>query len=188
MSFIKARDVKVEIKLELDNEPFIVLDNTYFSPGKGQPVSRIKLKSFFDSRIFIKTFKANVNLKIADVLEKKVKFLYFNGNYNFIDENLLEYYELESDKIADSKNWLVVNENYIIILWNMLPLLLKVPKIVTLKVISTEEIQKKTVIAKNMKSAVLETGVVVKLPLFIKVNDKVRIDTEKSEYLSRINL
>lgn len=187
MSSIRARDVKSGNKLLLNNEPFVVLSNDYFSPGKGKPVSRIKLKNLLDNKIFIKTFRSTDNIELADIFERDVKFLYFDGNYNFIDTETLEYYEMDINSINNTKDWLIVDKNYTIILWNNNPLLLKVPKIVTLKVISTEDISRSTVAAKNMKSAVLENNIVIKVPLFIKVGDKVRIDTEKRQYLSRVN-
>lgn len=187
MAIIRARDIKVGAKIVLDNTPYIVLDNSYFSPGKGKPVSRIKVKSLLDGKIFSKTFRSTDNLELGDIVEIDVKFLYYDGKYNFLDVSTLETYEMLDSNIGNLKDWLVINESYIIILWNDLPITLKIPKIITLKVISTEDIAKNTVVAKNMKNSILETGVSIKLPLFIKVNDMVRVDTEKFEYLSRVN-
>ena len=187
MTDIRARDIKNGIKVILRNSPFVVLDNDYFSPGKGKPVSRIKLKSLLDGKIFIKTFKSMDNVELANIVENSVKFLYFDGKYNFLDIDLLESYEMLGCNVGDLSDWLVVSENYVIVLWNNIPITLKIPKVVVLRVASTEDISKNSVVAKNMKNSVLETGVVIKLPLFIKVDDRVRVDTEKRQYLSRVN-
>ncbi|HFL8824152.1 MAG TPA: elongation factor P [Candidatus Azoamicus sp. OHIO1] len=187
MCSYKVKDYKVGLRILIDKDPYVILENEFFKPGKGQAFNRLKLKNLKNGVILKKTIKIGEDIELADVIEKEVKFLYFDNNgYCFIDPIYYNYYEVENSIIGTDRNWVVEGLLCTILLWENEVLSIKLPKVVVLRVVSTEDVSRQSVSAKNFKSSILETGVSIKLPLFIKVNDLVRVDTEKGEYISRV--
>lgn len=181
------KEFKVGLKILLDGLPYVIQENEFFKPGKGQALNRLKLKNLLNGVIIRKNIKIGEEVEVADILEKEVKFLYFDKcSYHFIDVCTYEYYEVPLNIVGENSNWIKDEMVCVISFWESVPIFLKLPKVVTLKVISTEDISKNSVSSKNFKNSTLETGVVIKLPIFIRVGDEVKIDTEKFEYLSRV--
>ncbi len=182
----KCRSLRPGMKVIIDNDPFIILENDYFSPGKGKPVNRLKLKNLINEKIICKTMKSSDSLNFADVVDKDVRFLYYNNyKFYFIDINSFDEYILTEDKVGDKKNWLKEGLDCNLSLFNNVVIHLKLPKFVILKVVSTEDASKHFVISRNNKNSVLETGIIIKLPSFVKVNDLIKVDTETGDYVSR---
>lgn len=183
----KSKDFKVGLKVEINDVPYIILENNFVNPGKGQAFNKLKLKNMINDAVIPKTVKIGERLKAADVSSKEAKFLYSNNDgFCFIDIDSSEYYEVSPDFIQPYKGWIKEDVVYTILFWNGDIISFKIPKFIELKVISTEDVAKTSTVSKSFKNAILETNVTFKVPLFIKENDIIKIDTEKEEYVSRI--
>lgn len=188
MIFYKSKDFKTGLKVELNNEPYVIVDNEFVNPGKGQAFNRLKMKHIVSGLIIRKTIKLGEKLRAADLFELKAKYLYFeNDVFYFIDDESFEYHDVSVNIIGDNKNFLKEGVSCTLVFWNNKIITFKLPKFVELIVISSEDVNSMSVISKTFKNAILETGVSIKVPLFVKENDIIRIDTEKYEYVSRVN-
>lgn len=188
MNFFKSKDFKVGVKVEINDEPFIIVENEFVNPGKGQAFNRLKLKSFITGLVIRKTVKLGEKLKSTDLVELKVKYLYFDSiSFHFMNEDSFEYYDVTLDVIGDTKNWLKEGCFCFIVFWNDKIVCVKPPKFVELSVFECEDVSNMSVISKNSKNAVLETGVIIKVPLFIKIDDVIKIDTDEKSYVSRVS-
>lgn len=188
MIFLKSKDFKVGLKVEINNEPFLIVENEFVNPGKGQAFNRLKLKSFISGLVIRKTIKLGEKIQSADLFELKVKYLYFDTfSYHFINEESFEYYDVSLDLLSDVKNFIKEGCYCFIVFWNGNIIYVKPPKFVELSVFECEDVNSMSVISKSSKNAILETGLSIKVPLFIKINDIIKIDTEEKTYVSRIN-
>lgn len=188
MIFYKSKDFKVGLKVEINNEPCVILENEFVNPGKGQAFNRLKLKSFISGLVIRKTVKLGEKLKDVDLFELKVRYLYVENNiFYFFHEESLEYYEINIDIIGKKSNWIKEGCQCFIMFWNNNIISFKPEKFLELTVISSEEVNSNTVITRSFKQAVLETGVSIKVPLFVKKDDVIKVDTEDEVYISRVN-
>lgn len=188
MIFYKSKDFCTGLKIEIDNYPYVILENKFVNPGKGQAFNKLKLKNIITDSVIIKTIKIGEKLKSADLFILNVKFLYKNDDiYFFSDNDNFDLYEVNEDLILENKFWIKEDFIYFITIWNGKIISLKPPKFVDLKVFSVDITDKKFVVSKNYKNAKLETGIIIKVPFFIKDNDVIKVDTEKKEYISRVN-
>lgn len=186
--FYKSKDFKVGLKVEVNEEPCVIIDLEFVNPGKGQAFNRLKLKSFLSGLILRKTVKLGEKLKAADLYEVKCRYLYSSTDlFHFIDDESLESYEIAVSLIGDSKYWLKEGFLCNIIFWNNVAISLKPPKFVELLVISSEDVSSSSIISKSFKNSILETGISVKVPLFVKSGDIIKVDTENIEYISRVS-
>ena len=188
MIFYKSKDFQSGLKVEIDNQPYSIIENKFVNPGKGQAFNKIKLKNIINENVITKTIKIGEKLKAADITNTEAYFLYKTDDiFFFINENDSTSYEVEKDKVQENELWLKSGVVYLITLWNEKIISIKPPKILELKVTETDNTEKNSVIAKNFKYAKLETGANLKVPIFIKENDIIKIDTEKKIYISRIS-
>lgn len=187
MIFFKSKDFKVGLKVEINNEPFLIVENEFVNPGKGQAFNRLKLKSFISGLVIRKTIKLGEKMQSADLFELKVKYLYFDtSSYHFINEESLEYYDVSLDLLTDVKYFIKEGCYCFIVFWNDNIIYVKPPKFIELSVFECEDVNNMSVISKSSKNAILETGLSIKVPLFVKINDIIKIDTEEKIYVSRI--
>jgi len=188
MVLYKSKDLSIGAKVEINGEPYSILENLFMNPGRGQAFNKLKLKNIINGSIIIKTIKIGEKLKEANIDLKELKYIYQNDDtYYFYEEKNLEYYEVNSALIKNVEKWLKEGVVYSITFWNNNIMEIKAPRFIDLKVIIAEIFEKKSCVSKNSKYAKLETGNEIKVPVFIKENDIIRIDTEKNMYVSRIN-
>lgn len=184
---MKSKDLTTGTKVEINLEPHLILESIFMNPGRGQAFHKLKLKNMLNNSIIVKTVKIGEKLKEADIYSKILKYLYKNDDILFFyDERSSDYYEINTQIVKISEKWLKEGLNYEIIFWNNNIIELKNPKFIELKIISTDTYDKKSHVSKTSKNAILETGLNIKVPVFIKEDDIIKIDTEKEEYISRI--
>lgn len=188
MIFYKSKDFQIGLKIEIESFPYIIIENNFVNPGKGQAFNKLKLKNILNDKIITKTIKIGEKLKSADIFYENVIFLYkLNKIFFFINIESSKYYEVEENIINESIFWIKEELSYTLTIWNEKIIFVKPPKTIELKVISTDNVEKTSVVAKNFKYAKLETGISLKVPIFIKEKDIIKIDTEKRVYISRIS-
>ncbi len=186
MATFSTNEFKAGLKVMLDNDPCSILENEYVKPGKGQAFNRVKLRNLKTGRVIERTFKSGDTLLGADVVDVDAQYLYYDGEFwHFMVPDTFEQYIADKNAIGDGQQWLKEQDTCIITLWNGQPLTVAPPNFVTLKVTETDPGLKGDTSGGGGKPATLETGAVVRVPLFIQIGEVIRVDTRTGAYLSR---
>lgn len=179
-------ELKKGVVFELDGIPYKVLEYNQKVVGRGGSIVNIRIKSLIDGKVLDKALKGNDQVNDADIVRKDVQFLYSdNDSFHFMDTENFEQFSVPADFIEDLKYFLKENDMIQIQLFNNVPINIVIAKNVPLKVTYTEEVVKGDTATNLLKDATLETGLVIKVPSFIKQGDVVRVDTRTNEYLER---
>ena len=174
------------LKLMLDGNPCSIVNNEIVKPGKGQAFNRVKFKDLITGKTLEKTFKSGESLEAADVMELEMQYLYSDGEkWYFMDPESFEQFDVVKESMGTALNYLVEQDNCIVTLWNNNPISVSPPNHVTLEVIDTDPGLKGDTAGTGGKPATLNTGVVVQVPLFVAIGDKVKVDTRTNEYTGR---
>lgn len=186
MSTISTNELRNGAKVMMDGDPCNILENEYVKPGKGQAFNRIKFRNLKTGRVLERTLKSGDTLETADVADMDMQFLYFDGEFwHFMSPETFEQHVANATAVGDAKLWLKEQETCIITMYNGQPLSVTPPNTVILKVVETEPGIRGDTVTGGSKQAKLETGAVVRVPLFINEGDLLKLDTRTGEYLSR---
>jgi len=186
MSSYSTSEIRSGMKVILDGDPFAIVDNEFVKPGKGQAFNRIKIRNLKTGRTIERTFKSGDMLEAADVLDMEMQYLYNDGTFwHFMVPDNFEQYQTDKNVIGDTAVWLKDGMVCIITLWNNVPLVVTPPMQVELLVVETDPGLRGDTATGGQKPAKLETGAVVRVPLFINEGETVRVDTRTGDYLSR---
>ena len=186
MSKFSTNEFKGGLKVMMDGDPYSILENEYVKPGKGQAFNRVRLRNLKTGRVLERTFKSGDVLDGADVVDRDMQFLYADGEFwHFMNPETFEQIAAAANAVADVKQWLKEQDTYIMTLWNGVPLTIEAPNTVTLKIVQTDPGVRGDTATGGTKPATLETGAVVRVPLFLEEGEIIKVDTRKCEYLSR---
>lgn len=187
MAQISTNEFKQGIKLELDNQPFLIVTNEYVKPGKGQAFNRVRLKHLLTGNVIERTFKSGDKADIADIVETNMRLLYKeNDGVVFMDEATYDQVKIPNSNIGDTMAWLKDDLVYGVIFYKGSPVNIDPPIFIDLKITETMPGDKgNTASGRVMKPAVLETGATVQIPIFISEGEVVKFDTRNGEYVSR---
>ncbi len=186
MANYSTSQFKNGLKLILGGNPCSIISNEIRKPGKGQASNRVKLKDLITGKTLEKTFKSGESVEGADVVELDLQYLYNDGNaWNFMDLDSFEQYSIDDTSMDDARGYLVEQDICIVTLWNNNPILVIPPNHVILEVVDTDPGLKGDTAGTGGKPATMNTGVVVQVPLFISVGEKVKVDTRINEYIGR---
>jgi elongation factor P len=175
------------LKVMLDNDPCSIIENEFVKPGKGQAFNRVKLRNLKTGRVLEKTFKSGESLEAADVMETDMQYLYDDGEaFHFMHPTSFDQYAISHAVVGDNKNWLKEQDNYVVTTFNDQPISVEPPNFVELKVTETDPGLKGDTAQGGSKPATLETGAMVRVPLFINEGEVLKIDTRTGEYVSRV--
>ena len=184
---IDSSDLKRGVLLEIDGHVFEVVDYARHKPGKGATNIKTRLRNVKLDTTIERTFDAGIKLKLADVEQKDMQFLYKEGeNFLFMDTETFEQVAFKPSSMGDSVKFLKENMIIYSLLYKGEPLGLKLPNSVDLKIIETDPGFKGDTVTGGTKPAKLETGATVLVPLFINEGETIRIDTRTGEYLERV--
>lgn len=186
MSYYSTNEFKSGLKVMLDNDPCSILENEFVKPGKGQAFNRVKLRNLRTGRVLERTFKSGDSLPGADIVEVEMEYLYNDGEaWHFMVPENYEQHVLSSALVGDSAKWLQVQDVCIVMLWNGAPISIVPPNFITVKVTETEPAVKGDTVSGATKAATLETGAVIRVPLFVSEGDLLKVDTRTGDYVSR---
>ncbi|RMA82327.1 translation elongation factor P (EF-P) [Umboniibacter marinipuniceus] len=181
-----TNEFKGGLKVMLDGDPCSIVENEYVKPGKGQAFNRVRLKNLRTGRVWERTFKSGESLEAADVMDVELEYLYNDGEFwHFMDPNTFDQYQAEESAVADQKNWLREQDVITVTLYNGSPLTVTPPNHVVLEVAHTDPGLKGDTAQGATKPATMTTGATIKVPLFVEIGDKLKIDTRTGEYLGR---
>lgn len=184
----RTTDFRKNLKLEIEGKPYVIIDFQHINPGKGSAFVRTKMKNLETGQVLERTFKAGVDtFNIPDVEQKEFEYTYSdNEGFHFMDQKTFESIQLNPDQVGDSKDYLQEGIKIEILFYNSRPIALELPNFVNLKVTQTDPGLKGDSAAGGMKKAILETGLQVSVPLFIKEGELLKIDTRTGEYVERV--
>ncbi len=186
MATYSTNEFRSGLKVMLDGDPAVILENEFVKPGKGQAFNRVKLRNLKTGRVLERTFKSGETIEAADVVEVDLQYLYNDGQFwHFMHPETFEQYSAGQDVVGEAAKWLKEQDVCRVTLWNNAPLLVEPPHTVVLKVVETEPGVRGDTATGGTKPATLETGAVVRVPLFVDTGDLVKINTRTGEYVSR---
>jgi elongation factor P len=186
MASYSTNEFKSGLKIMLDGDPYNIVENEFVKPGKGQAFNRVKVKNLKNGRVVEKTFKSGEKVEAADVMDTEMQYLYSDGEYwHFMDEASYEQVQADAMAVGENGQWLKEQDSCNVILWNGSPISIEPPNFVTLAVSETDPGLKGDTAQGGVKPATLETGAVVRVPLFIEIGDVLKVDTRSGEYVSR---
>jgi len=186
MATYSTNEFKAGLKVMIDGDPGAIVENEFVKPGKGQAFNRVKIRNLKTGRIIERTFKSGDTIEAADVVDVELQYLYNDGEFwHFMNPETFE--QLASDKAAvgDNAKWLKEQDICIVTLYNGVPITVMPPNTVTLKIVDTDPGLKGDTSGGGGKPATLETGAVVRVPLFVQIGETIKVNTRTGEYLSR---
>lgn len=171
----------------LDGDPYTIVENEFVKPGKGQAFSRVKVRNLKTGRTVEKTFKSGESVEAADVMDTDMQYLYADGEFwYFMDPVTYEQMGANESAVADAKNWLKEEDICEVTLWDGVPLTVTPPNFVELTITQTDPGVRGDTAQGGNKPATMQTGAVVKVPLFIEEGEVIKIDTRSGEYVGRV--
>ncbi|SEL91137.1 elongation factor P [Halomonas daqiaonensis] len=187
MANYSTNEFKGGLKVMLDGDPCSIVENELVKPGKGQAFNRVKLRNLMTGRVWERTFKSGDSLEAADVLELEMEYLYNDGDmwYFMKTDGSFEQYAVEKKALGDTEKWLKEQVPYTVTLWNDNVINVSPPNFIELQVTETDPGLKGDTAQGGSKPAVLSSGAVVKVPLFIEEGEVLKVDTRTGEYVSR---
>jgi elongation factor P len=186
MGMISTAQFKKGIYIIFHDEPHMVVDISFVSPGKGSAFYRTKLKNLFTGRVVEYTYKSGEKVEEVLVETHEAEYSYYDGsNYVFIEPRTFEQYMVPADLVGDDKVYLKEGILYRIKFYQENPVGITLPKSIILTVVETENSVKGDTATSASKMAIMDTGAKIQVPLFVKVGDEVSVSTADGVYLSR---
>lgn len=186
MPSYNTNEFRSGLKILIDGDPCAIVENEFVKPGKGQAFNRVKIRNLKTGRVVDKTFKSGDSVEAADVLDTELQYLYSDGEFwHFMDQESFVQYAADEKAVADAKPWLKEEAICQVTLWNDSPLLVAPPNFVELQITETDPGVRGDTAQGGVKPATLETGAVVRVPLFIEQGEVIKINTRTGEYVSR---
>ena len=190
MASFSTNEFKSGLKVMLDGNPCAILENEFVKPGKGQAFNRVKLRNLRSGKVLEQTFKSGDSLEAADVMDTEMNYLYNDGEFwHFMHPESFEQILADKTAMSDSVKWLKENSNALctITLFNGAPLSVTPPNFVELQITETDPGVRGDTSGGGGKPATLETGAVVRVPLFVQQGEVVRVDTRTGDYQTRVS-
>jgi elongation factor P len=175
------------LKIELEGEPYIIVDFQHVKPGKGGAFVRTKLKSLVTGNVIDRTFRSGEKVYTPDLEEKTVQYLYREGEaYHFMDTETYEQVVLTGNQLGNNNKFLRENLEIQILLHNGNPIGVELPTFVELTIVQTDPGLKGDTATGATKPATLETGAVIQVPLFLNEGEAIKVNTETGAYIERV--
>ena len=186
MATYSTNEFKSGLKVMLDGDPAAIVDNEFVKPGKGQAFNRVRIRNLKNGRTIERTFKSGETLEAADVVDVEMQYLYNDGQFwHFMNPESFEQLASDKNAVGDNAKWMKEQDVCIITLWNGVPLVVEPPNTVVLKIVETDPGLKGDTSGGGGKPATLETGAVVRVPLFVQNGETIKVNTRTGEYISR---
>ena len=182
-------DLRKGVAIEVDGQPYEVVDYERQKMQQRAPVTRLKLKNLRDGKVIERTFQSyTTEFSLAQVDTRPAQYLYTDGTfYNMMDMESYDQYQLTKEQMGDTINYLKEEAVVEVMFYNESIINLKMPTFVDLEVVETPPGFKGDTAQGGTKPATLETGLVVQVPLFVGSGEKIRIDTRSGQYVERAN-
>ena len=179
-------DFRKGLKIEIDGTPFEIIEFQHFKPGKGGAMVRTKLRNILNGRVLDNTFRSGEKVDRPNLESRDMQFLYHEGeNLVFMDMTNYDQMDMPAEATDGKANYLKDGQECRVLLYNEKPLDIEIPASLVLEVTETEPGAKGDTVSNVTKPATLETGVVIQVPIFVNIGDRVKVDTRTNGYLGR---
>jgi elongation factor P len=183
----KTSDFRKGLKVQIDGEPYVMIEMNFVKPGKGNALYKCRLRNLLRSTVLDRTYKGGDTLESADVEETEVQYLYRQlDTFVFMETSTFEQYELAADQVGDYWKYLKENLKCSMVLFNGSPITMTPPNHVEMKVEWCEPGAKGDTATNVSKPVRVETGADFPAPIFINIGDVIKIDTRTGEYVERV--
>jgi elongation factor P len=184
---ISTTEFRSGAKIELEGEPFVIVEFQHVKPGKGGAFVRTKLRNLKTGNVLDRTFRSGEVLPEPDVEEKEMQFLYAQDrDYHFMDTSTYEQLSFDKGQLGESCDFLKENMIVSVLIYKGKPLTVQLPTFVELAIVQTDPGIRGDTATGGSKLAVLETGATVKVPLYLEEGDRIKIDTRTRSYVERV--
>lgn len=179
-------DFRKGLKIEIDGTPFEIIEFQHFKPGKGGAMVRTKLRNILNGRVLDNTFRSGEKVERPNLESRDMQFLYHEGEQLvFMDMTTYDQMHMDAETTDGKANYLKDGQECRVLLYNEKPLDIEIPASLVLEVTETEPGAKGDTVSNVTKPATLETGVVIQVPIFVNIGDRVKVDTRTNGYLGR---
>ena len=187
MAVYTTNEIRSGMKVMIDNDPCVILENEMVKPGKGQAFNRIKFRNLKTARVVERTWKSGDSIEGADVMDIDAQYLYSDGDHwHFMTKESFEQYVMDEKNLGEARQWLTEQSDCVLTLFNGSPLAVTAPNFVTLKIVETDPGVRGDTSGGGGKPAKLESGAVVRVPLFVAEGELIKVDTRTGEYVSLV--
>jgi elongation factor P len=185
---IRGGDIVKGSCLLQKGQPFLVVEREFHNPGKGTAIARVKMKSIKDGSVLTLTIPTQQEVEDAVVDTRHCQYQYADTDvYHFMDSESYEQYEVPIADMEDKKLYLQTNETYELTIWEGRVIDIKIPYKVVFTVAESENYVRGDTVSGATKPVITDTGLTVRVPLFIKQGEKILVNTETNEYVERVN-
>ena len=175
------------LKIELDGEPYTIIFFQHVKPGKGGAFVRTKVKNLKNGKVLDRTFRSGEKLDEADVSERRMQYLYQDGDsLVFMDNTTYEQTPFSAEQVGDARKYLKENLDVEVLFWRGNPINIELPAFIEALITQCDPGLKGDTASGSTKPATLETGAVVQVPLFVKEGERIRVDTRTGVYVERV--
>ena len=186
MASYSTNHFKPGLKIMLDGVPHNIVENEMVKPGKGQAFNRVRVRNLLTGRTIERTFKSGDSVEGADIVDMEMQYLYNDGSaWHFMNTSSFEQLQASSEAMAEAGQWLKGQEMCSVTLFNGEPIAVTPPNFVILRITQTDPGVRGDTATGGTKPATMETGAVVRVPLFIEEGSLLKIDTRTGDYVSR---
>lgn len=187
MAQVSTNEFKKGLKVEIDGEPYLIVDTEFVKPGKGSPFNRVKLKHLKTKNVIERTFKSGEKLDLADVEDLTMRLLYREGeDFVFMDEKTYEQHRVPLSIVEDLVVWCKEDIEYNIVFYKGEIIDFIPPTFMEMTIAETAPGLRGDTSGRVLKSAVTDTGAKIQVPIFIEEGEKIKVDTRDGKYVSRM--
>jgi elongation factor P len=188
MAAMDVSELRKNAKIDIDGQPYVVVDFQFVKPGKGQGLYKCKIKNMITGSVLDRTWRSGERFEPANVESKQMQFLFASGDgFTFMDNESYEQIELSAEVVGDDKWFLLDQLSVDVLLYNDRPVGVSLPSHVVMEIVESEPGVKGDTATNVTKLAKVQTGYEVSVPIFIKVGEKIKIDTRTGAYVERVN-
>ncbi len=182
-----ASDLRKNLKIQLDGEPYVITDFQFTKPGKGQALYRCKMKNMITGLMLERTYRSGDSFEPAQLEERRMQYLYNQEDeYVFMDVQNYEQSTLNQEQVGDARNYLTDNLEVDILFFDITPIGITLPNFVDLTVTQADPWVKGDSVSGDSKPVTLETGYTLRVPPFIEEGTRITLDTRTGEYVTRV--
>jgi elongation factor P len=188
MAAMDVSELRKNAKIDIDGQPYVVVDFQFVKPGKGQGLYKCKIKNMITGSVLDRTWRSGERFEPANVESKRMQYLFSNGGtFTFMDNETYEQVELQAEVVGDDKWFLLDQLEIDVLFYNERPVGVSLPSHVVMEIVESEPGVKGDTATNVTKLAKVQTGYEVAVPIFIKIGEKVKIDTRTGAYVERVN-
>lgn len=180
-------DLRKGLKIEIDGDPYVIVQFDFVKPGKGQALYKCKLKNMVTGAQFERTFRSGDKFNEANLEEQEMEYLYSEGrDYCFMNTSTYEQNYLTEEQVGEARNFLKENTVCNVLLFDGKPIEVSLPIFINLKIVKADPWVKGDTASGSTKPATLETGYILQVPPFLEEGELIKIDTRTGEYVERV--